>query len=70
MRSNHFITRKLALAIITACTSLASVAQTESLDLPDMGASADTIISRAEEEEYAEALVRQMRAYEVLNEDP
>jgi len=49
---------------------VASVAQVERLDLPDMGASADTIISRAEEAEYAKALVRQMRAYEVLNEDP
>ncbi len=35
-----------------------------------MGASADTILSRFEEAEYAKALVRQMRAYEVLNEDP
>ena len=35
-----------------------------------MGASADTILSRAEEAEYAKALVMQMRAYEVLNEDP
>jgi predicted Zn-dependent protease len=61
---------KLALLLVTACVSLASVAQTEQLDLPDMGASADTILSRAEEAEYAKALVRQMRAYEVLNEDP
>ena len=62
--------RRLGLAIVTACVSMASVAQVERLDLPDMGASADTIISRAEEAEYARALVRQMRAYEVLNEDP
>ena len=34
------------------------------------GASADTILSRKEEEEYAKALVRQMRAYDVLAEDP
>jgi predicted Zn-dependent protease len=61
---------RLGLLLATLCTSLASVAQTEQLDLPDMGASADTILSRAEEEEYARALVRQMRAYEVLNEDP
>jgi predicted Zn-dependent protease len=61
---------QLALLVVTAFTSLASVAQTEQLDLPDMGASADTILSRAEEAEYAKALVRQMRAYEVLNEDP
>lgn len=61
---------RLAVALLTACTSLSSVAQTEQLDLPDMGASAEAILSRAEEEEYAKALVRQMRAYEVLNEDP
>jgi len=61
---------QLALLLATALISLASVAQTEQLDLPDMGASANAILSRAEEAEYAEALVRQMRAYEVLNEDP
>lgn len=61
---------RLAVVLITALTSLAGVAQTQPLDLPDMGASADSILSRAEEEEYATALVRQMRAYEVLNEDP
>ncbi len=67
---NNFIVKRLALAMVTACMSFASVAQTERLDLPDMGASADTIISRAEAADYAKALVRQMRAYEVLNEDP
>jgi len=61
---------QLALLLATALISLASVAQTEQLDLPDMGASANAILSRAEEAEYAQALVRQMRAYEVLNEDP
>ena len=60
----------LALAVLTATISLASLAQTDTLDLPDMGASADTILSRAEEREYAKVLVMQMRAYEVLNEDP
>ncbi len=64
-----YLTR-LGLALLTACTSLTSVAQTDQMNLPDMGASADTILSRAEEAEYARVLVRQMRAYEVLNEDP
>lgn len=64
------ILTQLALAPIIALFSLASVAQTEQLDLPDMGASAEAILSRAEEKEYAKALVMQMRAYEVLNEDP
>lgn len=67
--SKHYITR-CGLALATLLVSLASVAQTERVTLPDMGASADTIISRKEEEEYAKALLRQMRAYEVLNEDP
>ncbi len=61
---------QLALLLLTAFTCLASVAQNKQLDLPDMGASADAILSRAEEAEYAKALVMQMRAYEVLNEDP
>lgn len=57
-------------ALLTAGASLASLAQTERLSLPDMGASAETILSRKEEEDYAKALVRQMRYYEVLVEDP
>ncbi len=61
---------KILIAMVVMLTSLACVAQTEQLDLPDMGASADAILSRAEEEEYAKALVHQMRAYEVLEEDP
>lgn len=65
----HFL-KGVLLALATAGISLSSVAQTERVELPDMGASADSILSRQEEEEYAEALVRQMRAYEVLNEDP
>jgi predicted Zn-dependent protease len=61
---------RLALTGLTLGASLAAGAQTQSLDLPDMGASAQTILSRAEEEEYARALVMQMRAYGVLNDDP
>lgn len=61
---------RLLLLLVTMMTSLASVAQNDQLDLPDMGASADAILSRAQEAEYAKALLMQMRAYEVLNEDP
>ncbi|MEE4218340.1 MAG: M48 family metalloprotease [Xanthomonadales bacterium] len=61
---------KILIAMVVMLTSLACVAQTEQLDLPDMGASADAILSRSEEEAYAKALVHQMRAYEVLEEDP
>jgi len=61
---------QVLLAVVTMSVSLGSAAQNERVALPDMGASADSILSRKEEEEYAKALVRQMRAYEVLNEDP
>ena len=70
IKSKRYYMSRLGIAVFTACTSLASIAQTDRVELPDMGASADTILSRAEEAEYAKALVRQMRAYEVLNEDP
>jgi predicted Zn-dependent protease len=67
--SKNVISR-FSTGLVTLAVSLSSVAQDQRIDLPDMGASADTIISRADEAEYAKALVRQMRAYEVLNEDP
>lgn len=70
VKRNKRLMLRLVVAALTATASLASIAQTEPLDLPDMGASAESIISRAEEAEYAKALVRQMRAYEVLNDDP
>lgn len=63
------LTRAL-LSLCLAAISLASVAQTDNVSLPDMGASADSILSRKEEEEYARTLLMQMRAYEVLVEDP
>ena len=68
-RSNR-LCAQFCVALATIGASLPIVAQPERVSLPDMGASADTILSRKEEEEYAKALVRQMRAYDVLNEDP
>ena len=70
VKSHKLFLCQSVLAISIALVSLTSVAQSDRLALPDMGASADSILSRKEEEEYAKALVRQMRAYEVLNEDP
>jgi predicted Zn-dependent protease len=61
---------RVVLAISIGAVSLASVAQTGRIPLPDMGNSASNILSEKEESEYAKALVRQMRAYEVLVEDP
>ena len=61
---------KVLVALMVFLASFSAAAQNEQLDLPDMGASSETILSRAQEEEYAKMLVRQMRAYEVLVEDP
>ncbi|NND45596.1 MAG: M48 family metallopeptidase [Xanthomonadales bacterium] len=68
-------TRELAaqclLGLATLLVSTASVAQSnERIPLPDMGNSASSILTEREEQEYAQALLRQMRAYDVLVEDP
>ncbi len=62
--------QRLLLCACLAGVSLASVAQTDNVTLPDMGASADNILSRKEEEAYSRTLLMQMRAYDVLIEDP
>ena len=61
---------KVLTAVMVCLSCLPAAAQQNRIDLPDMGASADSVLSRAEEEEYAKALVRQMRAYNVLVDDP
>jgi len=64
-----FFTQFLLAAAI-AGTSLSSVAQTGRVALPELGNSASDVLSKSEEREYAESLLRQMRAYEILDEDP
>lgn len=61
---------RFLLAVCTLAVALGAGAQTDNVSLPDMGASADSILSRKEEEEYARTLLMQMRAYNVLVEDP
>jgi predicted Zn-dependent protease len=64
------ITGSILLALMVCSVSLASVAQDGRIPLPDMGNSASNLLTEKEEAEYARALIRQMRAYEVLVEDP
>ena len=61
--------RALLVSLIIS-VSLSSVAQDDRIPLPDMGNSASTILSEKEEKQYGDALIRQMRAYEALVEDP
>ncbi|KAA9129843.1 M48 family metallopeptidase [Marinihelvus fidelis] len=58
------------LALIVAAAATASVAQERRIDLPDMGNSADNYLSDSEKREYAEAILMQMRAYNILVDDP
>lgn len=59
-----------AIAALTVLLAHASVAQNERVELPDLGASAGAVASPAEEAEFARGLLRQMRAYNLLVEDP
>jgi predicted Zn-dependent protease len=62
--------RQALLAIGLSAVSPGSVAQSSRIPLPDMGNSASTILTEKEEAEYAKAMIRQLRAYELLVEDP
>ena len=64
------IWQKWLTAIAALSISMASVAQNERVPLPDMGNSASSILTEKEEAQYANALIRQMRAYDVLVDDP
>ena len=62
--------QKALLTAMVTLASLSSIAQNSRIPLPDMGNSASNVLSEKEEADYAKALIRQMRAYEVLVEDP
>ena len=50
--------------------SLLSSAQTDRIELPDLGASADTLLSPTQARQIARQIVHQMRAQDMLLEDP
>ena len=62
--------KQIFVAVLVAAVSLSSVAQTGRVNLPELGNSASDVLTNAEEREYAESLIRQLRAYELLVEDP
>lgn len=70
VKLKHGILKQILVALIVASISLSSIAQTDRVNLPELGNSASDVLSNAEEREYAASLVRQMRAYELLVEDP
>lgn len=70
VKKKHRLLKQLLVTILTVAVSLSSIAQTSRVNLPELGNSASDVLSNSEEREYAEGLIRQMRAYELLIEDP
>ncbi len=70
VKKKHGFLKQFLLGALTITVSLSSVAQTGRVSLPELGNSASDVLSNSEEREYAENLIRQMRAYELLDEDP
>lgn len=70
VKRKQYLLYQMLVAVMVAAVSLSSIAQTDRVELPELGNSASDVISAAEEREYAAGLVRQMRAYELLVEDP
>jgi len=70
VKQKHGLLKQSLVAILIAAISLSSIAQSGRIDLPELGNSASDVLSNSEEKKYAEGLIRQMRAYELLIEDP
>ena len=70
VKQKQGLLKQFLMAILIAGISLSSIAQTSRVNLPELGNSANNVLSNAQEKEYAEGLLRQMRAYELLIEDP
>ena len=70
VKQKHGLLKQFLVAVLVATVSLSSIAQTGRVDLPELGNSANNVLSAHEEQEYAEGLIRQLRAYELLIEDP
>ena len=74
-RAARVLTLALAMNLGLAAVSGGADAQSQSIsdqriDLPDLGNSAENFLTDGEEREYARAILMQMRAFEVMVEDP
>ena len=70
VKQKHGLLKRVFLVVLVTSISLSSIAQTGRVNLPELGNSASDVLSNKEEREYAQSLIRQMRAYELLIEDP
>lgn len=62
-------TPRLLIALITACLAFGAGAQ-EDIRLPDLGSSADALISPQDAQDYGASMVRQMRSMDMVVDDP
>ena len=60
---------RLLTALITACLAVGASAQ-EDIRLPDLGSSADALISPQDAQDYGASMLRQMRAMDMVVDDP
>lgn len=70
VKRRQWVSSRWFLALAICVCSLGSIAQEKRINLPDMGNSADNFLSDGEEAEYARAMLMQMRAYNMLLDDP
>ena len=70
VKQKHGLVGRLLIAVMISVVSLSSIAQSGRVNLPELGNSANNVLSDSEEREYGESLIRQLRAYELLVEDP
>jgi len=69
VKQKYGLIKQALMAVLVAAVSLSSIAQTGRVYLPELGNSASDVLSNSEERQYAESLIRQMRAYELLIDD-
>src|SRR5690242_13144904 len=60
---------RLLTALFTACLAFGAGAQ-EDIRLPDLGSSADALISPQDAQDYGAAMLREMRSMDMVVEDP
>ncbi|MGN2253725.1 M48 family metalloprotease [Frateuria sp. GZRe12] len=60
---------RLLTALVTACLAFGAGAQ-EDIRLPDLGSSADALISPQDARDYGAAMLREMRSLDMVVEDP
>ncbi|MHA6204029.1 M48 family metalloprotease [Dyella soli] len=67
---NRFSPSRLFAALLCAGLTLSAQAQDKDVRLPDLGSSANALISPQEAQDYGAAMLRQMRALDMVVDDP